>query len=398
MKKITGAIYILIGLCFIALGALQFVPQLQSEGYVKWNKVTGEVLETKGNFVTEFTSDYLGDELVEKNQTFNLILPVTEEEFKAKASKVEVNVDGSFFSCAPKTPAPTPTPEPTPTPAPTPQPLPTDPNKYSWGIRYTHVEEAHSIAQGAGLTVCVLDTGVFDQHPDLKGRIVRKLSTVGDDGTDRFGHGTHVIGTIAGPKKIGASVANIISIKVLDDTGSGSTQQIISGAQTCANLGANIVSMSLGSDSGSTMFKQMVESLSSKGIWVIMAGGNNGSARFGYPAAYAANVPKAIAVVATMATGGKAIFSQYQPGFPIDNVKGAPGTAILSTVPVGGCSLCGANRTGYMEMSGTSMATPLVAGITALMISAQKQKLLGNASNDPNAGTIIDALKTVTGN
>lgn len=387
-----GIALICFGLGLIALGVMQFLPTFDSAGYLSYNYATQEVKPTNANPVKEFTSQYVGDELIEENKTFSLIQPIESVDAKSFATNVEVNVDGSIFSCAPKgNPPPTCPVTPPPCPSPVPNcPCVTKPppvsDKVSWGITYTHVPEAQQIADGDVVKVCLTDTGVEDLHPGLRGVILKKISMMGDDGGDRQGHGTHTAGTIASVTNgIGASRAKIIAIKVLGDNGSGSMQGILQGFQRCAQEGAQIVSASLGSDQPSPMFQQVVRDLASRGIWVVMAGGNNGSSRFSYPAAYAANVPRALAVVATMPTGGRANFSQYQPGFPPQNTISAPGTNILSTF-IGGQ---------YRELSGTSMATPLVAGIIADMIEAGKTELKGNRTNDPAVGIVIDALMSV---
>ncbi|KAJ3525701.1 hypothetical protein NMY22_g10464 [Coprinellus aureogranulatus] len=221
-----------------------------------------------------------------------------------------------------------------------------------------------SDAAGAGVDVYVVDTGILTTHKEFGGRARWGTSFVGTS-TDGNGHGTHCAGTIGSITYGVAKKVNLIAVQVLSAGGSGSTSGIISGlnwvaSQAKASGRPSIVSMSLGGSASSSL-DSAVASLTSAGIHVVVAAGNDGiDAQNTSPA----RAPSAITVGATQINDAKASYSNY--GSIVDIF--APGTAIIST-------WIGSSNTATNSISGTSMATPHVAGVVAYLISKD-----GNAS------------------
>lgn len=234
---------------------------------------------------------------------------------------------------------------------------------------------------GKGVVVAVLDTGVDINHVDLKDNIWTNPNDDTKDGyagdihgwnfvdnnndvMDKAGHGTHVSGTIAGEKNdygvTGIAYdAKIMPVKVLDDTGSGSYDSIIKGIHYAVDHGANVINMSLGGGDTNQTMQDALNYASSKGVIVVMAAGNDGGASPIYPARYAQNT--GVAVGAVDKNGKLADFSNRAGSQQLAYVT-APGVSIYSTVP----------NNDYKTYSGTSMAAPHVAGVVALMLSANR--------------------------
>ncbi|MEA5514921.1 S8 family peptidase [Nodularia sp. UHCC 0506] len=239
---------------------------------------------------------------------------------------------------------------------------------------------------GKGIVIAVLDTGVDYNHADLKNNIWTNSGEIpgngiDDDGNgyiddvqgwsfadnsnnviDVNGHGTHVAGTIAGENN-GFGVtgiaydAKIMPVKVLNDDGAGSTSSVADGIYYAVNNGANVINLSLGGNFPNSTLEAAIQYASSKGAVVVMAAGNNGYPFTNYPARYANNW--GLAVGAVDSNNQMANFSN-QAGMNAFPYVTAPGVGIYSTVP--------GNQ--YATYSGTSMATPHVAGVVALMLSA----------------------------
>ncbi|MEV5143822.1 S8 family serine peptidase [Streptomyces sp. NPDC052727] len=228
---------------------------------------------------------------------------------------------------------------------------------------------------GKGVTVAVLDTGADLGHPDLTDRVSTAKSFIdGQETADRNGHGTHVTSTVGGSgaasdgKEKGVAPGATLAVgKVLSDQGSGSESQIIAGMEWAArDVHARIVSMSLGStepSDGTDPMAQAVNTLSKEtGALFVVAAGNTGApSSIGSPGAADA----ALTVGAVDSADRAAWFSSAGPRYGDNALKPdltAPGVDILAARSglVGGTGH-------YTSMSGTSMATPQVAGVAALL-------------------------------
>lgn len=245
-----------------------------------------------------------------------------------------------------------------------------------WGIARVKAPEAWSASQGAGVKVCVIDTGIDLDHPDLQANIAGGYNAVNPSKSadDDNGHGSHVAGTIAGlNNSIGvvgvAPQAQLLAVKVLSRNGSGWLSDIIEGLDWCAANGGKVANMSLGSSSDNQSFHDAVTATYNAGVTVVAAAGNSGPCTncVSYPARY----PEVIAVAASDSSDQAAGFSSQGP--EVDLI--APGKDVKSTYK-GGV---------YATMSGTSMATPHVSGAAAM-------KLAQNPTLTPS--TLADAMKT----
>ncbi|RXW14507.1 hypothetical protein EST38_g11344 [Candolleomyces aberdarensis] len=212
---------------------------------------------------------------------------------------------------------------------------------------------------GQGVDIYIVDTGVLVTHSQFGGRARWGTSYVGGT-TDGHGHGTHCAGTAAGSQFGVAKRANIIAVQVLNSSGSGSTSGIISGlnwvlSQARASGRPSIASLSLGG-SAATSLDNAVASLTSAGVHVVVAAGNSNANAGSYSPARA---PSAITVGSSTIADARSSFSNY--GAVVDVF--APGSNVIS-------AWIGSN-TATNSISGTSMATPHVAGLAAYLISKE---------------------------
>ncbi|MEM7368082.1 MAG: S8 family peptidase [Bacteroidota bacterium] len=233
----------------------------------------------------------------------------------------------------------------------------------SWAQRVLKVHKIWWQTEGEGIKVAVLDTGIDPSHPDLKSAIVDMKDFTGSGIKDTNGHGTHCAGIIAARRNmlgfIGvAPKAELLIAKVLDNEGNGSHQWIADGINWAVENGADIISMSLGTTLSAQVLFESIHNALAKGIHVICAAGNEGSLQsnnIAYPGRYGGVITVGSHDFDGMASG----FSSR--GGEVDFV--APGSNIWSSYTDGG----------YAELSGTSMATPFVAGVAALILAKHKK-------------------------
>jgi subtilisin family serine protease len=234
---------------------------------------------------------------------------------------------------------------------------------------------------GTGSTVAVLDTGIDATHPDVAGKIAASKSFIaGEEVADGHGHGTHVAATVAGSgaasngrHKGVAPGASLVIGKVLNNAGSGSDSEVIGGMEWAArDMGVDVVSMSLGAGptDGTDPLSQAVENLTaSTGALFVVAAGNSGPGRATVSAP--ATAPSALTVAATSKTDGLADFSSRGPR--LDGVLkpdiSAPGVDIVAA-RAAGTDMGTPVDDRYTSASGTSMATPHIAGAAAILAQA----------------------------
>jgi len=244
----------------------------------------------------------------------------------------------------------------------------------TWGLQATRV--ASSRFAGRGVRIAVLDTGLDTRHPDFTGRtIVTQSFVTGSTIDDVNGHGTHCVGVAIGPAvpskgpRYGvACEASPYVGKVVADDGSGGDGNILAGLDWALRSGCAVVSLSVGSpvapeDAYSAIFEELAQRALSAGMLIIAAAGND-SLRPGAiaPVNHPANCPSILAVAAIdehMAVWSESCGGVGGSGGEVD--LAAPGVAIPSAWP---------RPVLYQQESGTSAATPYVAGIAALLAEA----------------------------
>ncbi len=259
-----------------------------------------------------------------------------------------------------------------------------------WAHPVVESEKAWQISRGGSVVVAVLDSGIDMRHPDLVGNLWtnpgERLNGIDDDqngyvddihgwnfvsdtndptADDSSYHGTHVAGTIGavGNNKIGisghAQEVQLMALKFLSAAGSGYISHAIRGIDYAIAKGARIINNSWGSSSRSQALAEAISRAEAAGILFVAAAGNNGSNN-NKTAFYPANFPQAnvISVAATTSNDELAGFSNYGPTAVH---LAAPGAEIFSTK----------NGNAYQVLSGTSMATPLVSGVLAMMVAAR---------------------------
>ena len=254
---------------------------------------------------------------------------------------------------------------------------------YGWGDDSTsmqnqnstktiHLKAAHDLSRGGGTLVAVLDTGVQTDHPVLANSLDvlgydfvdndlapdEEANGLDDDGDGRvdelYGHGTHVAGIV----HLVAPDARILPLRVLNSDGRGNNFRTASAIVYAADRGADAINLSLGTPHQSVFLREVVGEAAQLGVIVVAAAGNLNTDAKQYPAAEDC----AIAVTSVNARDKKSSFSNYGDWIGV----AAPGENISSTFPTDA----------YAWWSGTSMATPFVAGQAALLRSANSQLTL----------------------
>jgi len=254
-----------------------------------------------------------------------------------------------------------------------------------------------ALSTGLGRTVAVVDSGVDDSHPDLEDRVVPGYDFVdGDaDADDPDGHGTHVAGTIAAERDgVGvagvAHQARILPLRVLDTDGSGLVSDFIQAIDFAAAQGVRIVNASLSGVGALDSEREAIEAHPE--VLFVVAAGNSGtdndtSPFAEYPCSY--ELPNVLCVGASNEDDERAVFSpDFASNFGETTVDVfAPGVGIRSTVPIAD-EEDEEEEQGYADLSGTSMATPHVAGTAALLLS-QTPELTPEDVIDAVVGTAV---------
>ena len=213
---------------------------------------------------------------------------------------------------------------------------------------------------GSGVTAYVVDTGILATHTQFAGRVAGGYTAISDGygTTDRNGHGTHVSGTIAGATYGVAKAATLVPVRVLDAAGSGTTSGVISGLNwIVSNHAAGVpavANMSLGGATSDAL-DAAVNAVISDGVTMVVAAGNSTASSC---TASPARVPNAITVNASTSTDARASYSNYGSCSDIY----APGSSITSAWYT--------STTATNTISGTSMASPHVAGVAARLLSS----------------------------
>ncbi|MFB7760986.1 S8 family peptidase [Streptomyces xiamenensis] len=208
---------------------------------------------------------------------------------------------------------------------------------------------------GAGTTVYIIDTGVRTTHADFGGRASFGYDYWGGTAADGNGHGTHVASIAAGSVHGVAKAADVVAVKVLNDSGSGTTASVVGGIDwvTGNRSGPSVANISLGGGADATLDQAVRASVASGITYTVSAGGSNSSAGNFSPA----RVAEAITVAATQSNDARASSSNWGPAVDIF----APGTSITAA--------WNTSDTATNTISGTSMAAPHVAGAAALHLA-----------------------------
>jgi len=276
--------------------------------------------------------------------------------------------------------------------------LPNDPQIGSqWHINAIEAGAGYDTFYGANgiktdVVIAIVDTGVRYNHPDLaanmwknaSGQFGRDFINNDTDPMDDQGHGTHVAGLAAAVSNNGVGVAGtmgirskIMAVKVLAGNGSGSAEAIVNGINFAAQNGAHVISLSLGAPGQNAAFQTAVSNAVARGATVVIAAGNDNkqmsSSVWYSPASYAASINGALSIGSMAQGNSRSTFSNYSPQF-VD--LGAPGTNIFSTLSNGS----------YGNMSGTSMATPIVSGAAGLVVGMLKSR------NVPVTPALVESL------
>ena len=262
----------------------------------------------------------------------------------------------------------------------------------TWGLQATKVTDSRY--SGAGIKIAVLDTGLDLTHPDFADRSIAERSFIsGEAVQDLQGHGTHCIGTACGalnppdpasPMRYGvAHRAEIFAGKVLSNRGSGADGGILAGIDWAVSNGCQIVSMSLGASTRpgtpfSPIYEEVAKRALDRGTLIIAAAGNESNRpNLVNPVGRPANCPSIMAVAALTSELGVSFYScgsidpdggQIDIAAPGGNAGREPVPQVYSTWTTDSRAVGGSSK--YKSISGTSMATPHVAGIAALYAEA----------------------------
>ncbi|MDK0522949.1 S8 family peptidase [Streptomyces sp. ML-6] len=267
----------------------------------------------------------------------------------------------------------------------------TQQNPPSWGLdridqtettgddAYTYPDSA-----GEGVTAYVIDTGVRITHEEFEGRATSGYDAVDDDDSadDGNGHGTHVAGTIAGATYGVAKKADIVAVRVLDDSGSGTTEQVVAGIDwvTENHEGPSVANMSLGGGADEALDAAVQRAIASGVTFAVAAGNESTDASGSSPA----RVPEAITVASSTVDDEQSDFSNY--GSIVDIY--APGSDITSS--------WNDSDDASNTISGTSMATPHVVGAAAVYLAGHPDATPEEVATALTEGATPDAISNAT--
>ncbi|HYW18676.1 MAG TPA: S8 family peptidase [Nodularia sp. (in: cyanobacteria)] len=236
-----------------------------------------------------------------------------------------------------------------------------------WNLHNIGIEAAWTQTKGSGVTVAVIDTGITRVRDLVDTKFVKGYDFVSDreEATDDNGHGTHVAGTIAQATNNTYGVAGIayeaslMPLKVLSAYGGGTVADIAEAIKFAADNGADVINMSLGGGGESQLMKQAIDYAHNKGVTIVAAAGNENANGASYPARY----PHVIGVSAFGPGGEKAPYSNFGAGVDISAPGGSDAGKILQETidPENN------NEGVFLGLQGTSMASPHVAGVAALI-------------------------------
>ncbi|MFB7307507.1 S8 family peptidase [Streptomyces sp. NPDC056192] len=267
----------------------------------------------------------------------------------------------------------------------------TQDNPPSWGLdRIDQTETAGDHAYtypdsaGEGVTAYVIDTGVRVTHKEFEGRATSGFDAVDNDDSadDGNGHGTHVAGTIAGATFGVAKKAKIVAVRVLDDSGSGTTEQVVAGIDwvTAHHEGPSVANMSLGGSADPALDAAVQKAIASGVTFAVAAGNESADAGGGSPA----RVPEAITVASSTVDDEQSSFSNY--GSVVDIY--APGSDITSS--------WNDSDDATNTISGTSMATPHVVGAAAVYLAGHPDAAPAEVATALTDGATPDAISNAT--
>lgn len=247
-----------------------------------------------------------------------------------------------------------------------------------WGLDMVEADAAHAIATGRGAIVAIVDTGVLASHEDLQGRLLPSRDFVDDDDTpeDGDGHGTHVAGVVVASKDNGVGISSVapgasaLPVRALDDTGSGTAEDVADGIDYAVDRGAHVINLSLGGEVpgaevifNSREVDQALDRALARNVVIVAAAGNNAvplcEQRF-----------DVLCVGAVGQARERAVYSNFagEEGLMAPGGNSPAGRDIISTIPYVGFDKRKPSNSAYGELGGTSQASPHVAGVAALLV------------------------------